>query len=41
MAAAAKPVAHRQAPAAMFHSDNSFMQSHRFTFTPELDQAAF
>src|SRR5258707_6027116 len=33
-ATAAEPVAQREAPAAMSHSDNSFMQSHFFTFSP-------
>src|SRR5258705_9837626 len=28
------PVAQREAPAAVSHSDNSFMQSHFFTFSP-------
>src|SRR5258706_4699842 len=33
-ATAAEPVAQREAPAAMSHSDNSFMQSHFLTFSP-------
>ena len=35
-ATAAEPVAQREAPAAMSHSDNSFMQSHFLTFSPQL-----
>jgi hypothetical protein len=33
-ATAAEPVAQREATAAVSHSDNSFMQSHFFTFSP-------